>query len=59
MGYNNYCNGMSPSGKVKIASGNLQGRKPDDERHRLRRGRRKFRMNFTVTWFLVPICQKL
>jgi len=29
--------------------GGSQGRKPDDERHRLRRGREKFRMNFIVT----------
>ena len=34
---------------VRIASGNSQGRKPDDERHRLRRGREKLRMNFIVT----------
>jgi len=29
--------------------GSSQGRKSDDERHRLRRGREKFRMNFIVT----------
>jgi hypothetical protein len=28
---------MSPSGKVRKSSGCSQGRKPDDERHRLRR----------------------
>jgi len=35
--------------RVRTAGGSSQGRKPDDERHRLRRGREKFRMNFIVT----------
>ena len=36
--------------RVRTAeNGSSQGRKPDDERHRLRRGREKFGTNFIVT----------
>jgi len=34
---------------VKTASGSLQGRKPDDECHRLRRGRENLQRKFIVT----------
>ena len=34
---------------MRAASGSSQGRKPDDERHRLRRGRPRFQRNRRVT----------
>jgi len=49
--------GREPSGQVRNYTSSFRkagsrSLNSEDERHQLRRGRRKLRINFTVTWFL-------